>query len=62
MDEKLICIKCPEARFIDPKKEICYKTGGLFCKKLKAIVGKYEACRLKGAKAGAKGNVKAKGR
>lgn len=42
----LICIRCPFAVFLDPKKEICYKTGGLFCKKLKAIVGKYDACRL----------------
>jgi len=42
-----ICIKCPEARFIDPTKEICYKTGGLYCKKLKIIVGKYDPCRLR---------------
>ena len=42
--EVLICIECPESVFLDPKKEICYKTGGLWCKKLKAIVGKYEPC------------------
>ena len=42
--EVLICIKCPESVFLDPKKEICYKTGGLWCKKLKAVVGKYEPC------------------
>lgn len=47
---ELICIKCPEAEFLDPKKDICYKTGGLFCKRLKAIVGKYDQCLLKGAK------------
>ena len=62
MAEKLICIKCPEAGFLDPKKEICYRTGGLFCKKLKAIVGKYDACHLKSSKAGPKGGVKTKGR
>jgi len=41
-----ICIKCPKARFLDPSKEICYKTGGLYCGVLKIIVGKYEPCRL----------------
>ncbi len=41
----LICIRCPSAEFLDPKKEICYKTGGLYCKKLKQIVGKYDQCR-----------------
>lgn len=48
----LICIKCPQAIFLDPKKEICYKTGGLFCKRLKIIVDKYGPCRIidKGAK------------
>lgn len=44
---ELICIKCPEAEFLDPKKEICYKTGGLFCRKLKTVVGKYDPCRIK---------------
>ncbi len=43
---ELICIKCPSAEFLDPKKEICYKTGGLYCKKLKQIVGKYDRCRV----------------
>ncbi len=42
-----VCIKCPEAGFLDPKKAICYKTGGLFCKKIKKIVGKYDACHIK---------------
>lgn len=52
----LICIKCGHAVFLDPKKEICYKTGGLYCKKLKAIVGKYDPCRAvrKGRKKGGK--------
>jgi hypothetical protein len=45
----LICIKCPSAEFLDPKKEICYKTGGLYCKKLKQIVGKYDQCRQTGS-------------
>jgi len=45
--EPLICIECPESIFLDPKKEICYKTGGLWCKSLKAIVGKYEPCMKK---------------
>jgi len=45
--EALICIECPESKFLDPKKEICYKTGGLWCKRLKAIVGKYESCMAK---------------
>ncbi len=48
----LICIKCPEASFLDPKKEICYKTGGLWCARLNAIVGKYETCRLAPANGG----------
>lgn len=47
MADILICIKCSHAVFLNPKKEICYMTGGLFCKKLKAIVGKYDPCRLK---------------
>ncbi len=38
------CIMCERATFLDPKKEICYKVGGLFCRKLKKIVGKYDAC------------------
>ncbi|MBI5343900.1 MAG: hypothetical protein HZB83_00945 [Deltaproteobacteria bacterium] len=46
----LICIRCPHATFINPKKEICYKTGGLYCKKLKAVVGKYDPCRIKNDK------------
>jgi len=44
-EKDLFCLKCPHAVFLDPKKEICWKTGGLFCKKLKAIVGKYDPCR-----------------
>ncbi len=44
---ELICIKCPSAKFLDPKRDICYKTGGLYCKKLKEIVGKYDLCRVK---------------
>lgn len=44
-----ICIKCCHAVFIDTTKEICYKTGGLFCKKLKTIVGKYDECKLRPA-------------
>ncbi len=44
-----ICIRCVHASFLDPKKDICYKTGGLFCRKLKKVVGKYDACH-KGAK------------
>lgn len=55
--EGLICIECPESAFLDPTKEICYKTGGLWCKKLKAIVGKYEPCMAgppQGGKKGAK--------
>lgn len=47
MDEELVCIRCEHAVFLDPKKEICYKTGGLYCRKLKAVVGKYDPCRLK---------------
>lgn len=49
----LICIKCDFAEFIDPKKvepsqrEICWFTGGLYCKKLAIIVGKYEECQVK---------------
>jgi len=50
MNKDLICIRCGQAVFLDPKKEICYKTGGLFCKKLKAIVGKYDPCHIQPAK------------
>jgi len=39
-----ICINCERATFLDPKKEICYR--GLFCRKLKKIVGKYDACHM----------------
>ncbi|MFQ5353847.1 MAG: hypothetical protein ACE5DR_02770 [Thermodesulfobacteriota bacterium] len=49
-----ICIKCPEARFIDTTREICYKTGGLYCRRLKVIVGKYEPCRLPEGRGGGK--------
>jgi hypothetical protein len=49
----LICLKCAEAVFLGPK-EICYKTGGLYCRKLKAIVGKYDPCRAKARKKGTK--------
>lgn len=52
--EDLICIRCEHAVFLNPKKEICYKTGGLFCRKLKAIVGKYDPCRLKDGPKGKK--------
>jgi len=47
-----ICIKCPEARFLDPTKEICYKTGGLYCEVLKIIVGKYDPCHIPEKKKG----------
>ncbi len=47
MYDGLICIKCEYAVFLDPKKDICYKTGGLYCRKLKEIVGKYDPCRVK---------------
>lgn len=46
MEGVLICIRCDHAIFLDPKKEICCKTGGLFRKKLKAV-SKYDPCRLK---------------
>ena len=45
--DRLVCIKCPHSEFINPRKEICYKTGGLYCRKLKIVVGKYDPCRLK---------------
>jgi len=45
-----ICIKCRHAKFLNPKKEICYRTGGLYCVKLKEIVGKYEPCRISSMK------------
>jgi len=32
------------------KKELCYKTGGLWRKKLKTIVGKSDPCRARPAK------------
>jgi len=56
----LICIKCPEAGFLDPKKEICYKTGGLFCKRLKRIVGKYDPCHIPSGPAPVKKRGRAK--
>ncbi len=51
-DRGPICIKCHESRFLDPTKEICYKTGGLYCRVLKIIVGKYDPCHLFRAKGG----------
>lgn len=48
----LICIKCDKSKFLDPEKDICYKTGGLFCTVLEEIVGKYEPCRAHKAKDG----------
>ncbi len=53
-----ICIRCQYAAFLDPKKEICYKTGGLFCKKLKKVVGKYDACHIGPDNAGKTGPAK----
>lgn len=50
MKKETICIECAHSVFLDPKKDICWKTGGLFCKKLKAVVGKYDPCRLKKAR------------
>jgi len=49
MKKEAICIECPHSVFLDPKKDICWKTGGLLCKKLKAVVGKYDPCHLKKA-------------
>jgi len=48
--EEIICIRCVHAVFLGPGKEVCYKTGGLWCKKLRTIVGKYGPCRLKQAR------------
>ncbi len=59
MDDGLICIKCEYTVFLDPKKDICYKTGGLYCRKLREIVGKYDPCRVK-EKPGAKKKKKKK--
>lgn len=47
--EELICLMCPESQFLDPKAEICWKTGGLYCKKLDIIVGKFDNCHEKQA-------------
>lgn len=60
--EKLICIKCDESQFLDPKKEICYRTGGLWCNRYETIVGKYDECleETKGDK-GDKGGKSKKG-
>ena len=41
----LLCIQCPDAEFPEPRS-ICYKTGGLYCKRLDELVGKYDRCRL----------------
>ena len=55
-DRGPICIKCPYSQFLDPSREICYKTGGLHCKVLDIIVGKYDPCHIpeggKGTKRG----------
>lgn len=37
-----VCLICPKASFLDPQG-ICYKTGGLYCKRHERIVGKYDA-------------------
>lgn len=42
--EEDICIMCDHARFLDPKKEICWKTGGLYCTVFDRIVAKYDNC------------------
>jgi hypothetical protein len=52
MAKETICIRCPHASFLDPRKDIRYKTGGLFCERFKEVVGKYDACRIRTAKAG----------
>ncbi len=44
-EAKLICIRCPRARFPEPHEQ-CYKFGGLICTVDGANVGKYDACRL----------------
>ena len=67
--EEPICLMCPESQFLDPKAEICWKTGGLYCKKLDMIVGKFDNCHEKNApsapgavwKAAPKGKKKAGG-
>lgn len=53
----LICLECPESRFLDPSTEICWKTGGLWCGKLERIVGKFDPCHIPPAEKtkGAKG-------
>jgi len=42
--EESFCIMCEHARFLDPKKEICWKTGGLYCTIFERIVAKYDNC------------------
>ncbi|MCD6167267.1 hypothetical protein J7K19_11210 [bacterium] len=42
--DELICIKCPKARFPDPREQ-CYKFGGLICTLDNSNVGKYERCK-----------------
>ncbi|MFQ5465035.1 MAG: hypothetical protein ACE5EI_03825 [Thermodesulfobacteriota bacterium] len=67
----LICLKCPESRFLDPSTEICWKTGGLWCGRLKRIVGKFDPCHIPsgggargagGGRAGGGGTKARKGR
>ena len=54
-EEGMVCIRCPHSEFLDPTREICYKTGGLRCKVLDIVVGKYEPCRLGRAGRGRRG-------
>lgn len=61
--EELFCIKCDYSEFLDPKKEICWKTGGVFCTKLERVVAKYDHCHIDGgptAVAGSKTGRKSK--
>jgi len=61
--KEIVCIECGHAVFLDPTREICYKTGGLYCRKLKTIVEKYGPCRLKGAaRAGKRPRKRGRGR
>ncbi len=42
-EDRLICIKCPKARFPKPSEQ-CYKFGGLICETDGENVGKYDPC------------------
>lgn len=54
-EKEVLCLQCPHSEFLDPSKEICYKTGGLWCVPLGRVVGKYDTCHMEDGERGGGG-------